>query len=262
MALDLYYNYDARYLCDAVGDAIQDIPELAFCEQPEWIIHPVRSGGAPLDFSRVKAFRAAVDSDFKSETNVMCRTIAESITFDGETIRVPLDSNTQRFLEVVNGSESQVAYFELAGLDAAGKRIFYLIFRIAARMILDPGSTDTLPETVDLFADRTYVMALLRSGWAVQYSADGTQWSDDDTGAEYIRIRNREAGGDWSDPIPLPRGADGKSVEQKSVTVGVSDGMNCEITSGLNAGDTVLKSSGVTMAELMEQMQAQQRTGR
>lgn len=217
MALDLYYNYDARYLCDAVGDAIQDIPELAFSEQPEWIIHPVRSGGAPLDFSRVKAFRAAVDSDFKSETNVMCRTIAESITFDGETIRVPLDSNTQRFLEVVNGSESQVAYFELAGLDAAGKRIFYLIFRITARMILDPGSTDTLPETSDLFADRTYVMALLRSGWAVQYSADGTQWSDDDTGAEYIRIRNREAGGDWSDPIPLPRGADGKSLRPDAV---------------------------------------------
>lgn len=217
MALDLYYNYDARYLCDAVGDAIQDIPELAFCEQPEWIIHPVRSGGVPLDFSRVKAFRAAVDSDFKSETNVMCRTLAESITFDGETIRVPLDSNTQRFLEVVNGSESQVAYFELAGLDAAGKRIFYLIFRITARMILDPGSTDTLPETSDLFADRTYVMALLRSGWAVQYSADGTQWSDDDTGAEYIRIRNREAGGDWSDPIPLPRGADGRSLRPDAV---------------------------------------------
>ena len=217
MALDLYYNYDARYLCDAVGDAIQDIPELAFSEQPEWIIHPVRAGGAPLDFSRVKAFRAAVDSDFKSETNVMCRTLAESITFDGETIRVPLDSNTQRFLEVVNGSESQVAYFELAGLDAAGKRIFYLIFRITARMILDPGSTDTLPETSDLFADRTYVMALLRSGWAVQYSADGTQWSDDDTGAEYIRIRNREAGGDWSDPIPLPRGADGRSLRPDAV---------------------------------------------
>lgn len=217
MALELYYNYDARYLCDAVGDAIQDIPELAFCEQPEWIIHPVRAGGAPLDFAHVKAFRAAVDSDFKSDTNVMCRTLAESITFDGEAIHVPLDSNTQRFLEVVNGSESHVAYFELAGLDASGKRIFYLIFRITARMILDPGSTDTLPETVDLFADRTYVMALLRSGWAVQYSTDGTQWSDDETGATYIRIRNREAGGDWSDPIPLPRGADGKSLRPDAV---------------------------------------------
>ena len=67
---------------------------------------------------------------------------------------------------------------------------------------------------------------------------------------------------DYNKPYVLVRGADGKSVEHKSVTVGVSDGMNCEITSGLNAGDTVLKSSGMTMAELMEQMQAQQRTGR
>ena len=67
---------------------------------------------------------------------------------------------------------------------------------------------------------------------------------------------------DYNKPYVLVRGADGKSVEQKSVTVGVSDGMNCEITSGLNAGDTVLKSSGMTMAELMEQMQAQQRTSR
>ena len=67
---------------------------------------------------------------------------------------------------------------------------------------------------------------------------------------------------DYNKPYVLVCGADGKSVEHKSVTVGVSDGMNCEITSGLNAGDTVLKSSGMTMAELMEQMQAQQRTSR
>ena len=35
-----------------------------------------------------------------------------------------------------------------------------------------------------------------------------------------------------------------------------------ELAQSLHAGDTVLKSSGVTMAELMEQIQAQQRTGR
>lgn len=32
---------------------------------------------------------------------------------------------------------------------------------------------------------------------------------------------------DYNKPYVLVRGADGKSVEQKSVTVGVSDGMNC-----------------------------------
>ena len=29
MSVELYYNYDARYLCDAVGDPVQDIPELS-----------------------------------------------------------------------------------------------------------------------------------------------------------------------------------------------------------------------------------------
>ena len=217
MSVELYYNYDARYLCDAVGDPVQDIPELSFAEQPEWLIHPVRTGGAAYDFSGVAAFRAAVDADFKSETDVMCRSLAESISAGADGILVKLDTDTQRFFDVVNGQESQAAYFELAGLDASGKRIFYLIFRINARMILDPGTTDTLPETSDLFADRTYVMALLRSGWEVEYSADGTQWSSDETGAEYIRIRNRAAGGEWSDAIPLPRGADGKSLRPDAV---------------------------------------------
>ena len=36
------------------------------------------------------------------------------------------------------------------------------------------------------------------------------------------------------------------------VTVGMSDGITCEITSGLSAGDTVLKPSGMSMKEFME----------
>ena len=38
------------------------------------------------------------------------------------------------------------------------------------------------------------------------------------------------------------------------VTVGVSDGVNCEIISGLFAGQTVLVPSGMTMAEMMQMM--------
>lgn len=36
------------------------------------------------------------------------------------------------------------------------------------------------------------------------------------------------------------------------VTVGMSDGITCEITSGLSTGDTVLKPSGMSMKEFME----------
>lgn len=45
------------------------------------------------------------------------------------------------------------------------------------------------------------------------------------------------------------------------VTVGMSDGITCEITSGLSAGDKVLRPSGMSMKDLME-MARQSRTSR
>ena len=160
----------------------------------------------------ITTFRAAIDEDFKSETSVMCRTLPESITVDENGIHVPLDSNTQRFLEVVNGKDQVRVIFELAGFDAAGKRAFYLKFRLNASALVDPADTDTLPETVDLFADRAYVMALFRSGFEIQFSQNGTEWSGDADDPHYYRIRNRQAGGEWSEAIPMLRGADGRSL--------------------------------------------------
>lgn len=201
--MNLYYNFDARHLCDAIGDPVSDLPEIAFNEQPVWNITPLRADGQGMDLSAVVVWRAAIDSDFTSETDVMCRTLPEAITVSGSTVSVPLDSNTSRFLQVVDRFETKPAYFELCGLDAAGKRIFYLIFRITARMVLDPGSTDSLPDAADLFADRAYVMALLRSGCEIQFSADGENWTSSAAAAVQWRYRNRSAGGEWSDPVPI-----------------------------------------------------------
>lgn len=44
----------------------------------------------------------------------------------------------------------------------------------------------------------------------------------------------------------------GEEPASVPVTVGMSDGITCEITSGLSAGDTVLKPSGMSMKEFME----------
>ena len=208
----LYYNYDARFLCDADARQIYELPELSFDEQPTWVVTPLYDDATPLDLGGITTFRAAIDEDFKSETSVMCRTLPESITIDENGIHVPLDSNTKRFLEVVNGKEQVRVIFELVGFDAAGKRAFYLKFRLNASALVDPADTDTLPETVDLFADRAYVMALFRSGFEIQFSQNGTEWSGDADDPHYYRIRNRQAGGEWSDAIPMLRGADGKSL--------------------------------------------------
>lgn len=52
--------------------------------------------------------------------------------------------------------------------------------------------------------------------------------------------------GDEAEPVRVP------------VTVGVSDGVYCQITEGLRPGDTVLRSTGMSMEELMMQMRAKQ----
>ena len=58
---------------------------------------------------------------------------------------------------------------------------------------------------------------------------------------------------EYNEPYVLVRDAAGEA-QRVSVQVGISDGVYCEIVSGVRAGDTVLVPSGMSMAEIMEQM--------
>ena len=59
---------------------------------------------------------------------------------------------------------------------------------------------------------------------------------------------------DYNRPYVLMYSADGKDTVRVSGSVGVSDGVYCEITEGLKPGDTVLVPSGMSMQQIMEQM--------
>lgn len=60
---------------------------------------------------------------------------------------------------------------------------------------------------------------------------------------------------EYNMPYVNMRAADGKEVVQAPVSVGVNDGVYCQITEGLRPGETVLRQNGMSMAELMQQMQ-------
>lgn len=75
-------------------------------------------------------------------------------------------------------------------------------------------------------------------------------------GASIVRME-AIAFDEYNQPYVLMYASDGKSTVQVPVTVGISDGIYAEIIDGVSAGDIVLKSSGMTMAELMELMRAQ-----
>ena len=58
---------------------------------------------------------------------------------------------------------------------------------------------------------------------------------------------------EYNKPYVTVRGADGETRDVP-VTVGISDGVYCEIVDGVRAGDTVLAPEGLSMMELMLQM--------
>ena len=145
----IYYNVFRRTLCDAAGYAVSSRPEISFAEKPVWKIVPVDDSGSVVIPSEVKAYRAAVAFDFLSSTPAEVRTTGTQITADESGILVPLNANTAAFLNAVDGQEKKHAYFELAGLDSSGARVWYISFPVEGRMILDPDTDGELPSEAE-----------------------------------------------------------------------------------------------------------------
>lgn len=59
---------------------------------------------------------------------------------------------------------------------------------------------------------------------------------------------------EYNQPYVYLPGADGEAV-RTPVTVGINDGIHCQIISGVSAGDTVLVPTGMSLADMMEMMQ-------
>ncbi len=63
---------------------------------------------------------------------------------------------------------------------------------------------------------------------------------------------------EYNQPFVYVPAGENEEPRKAPVTVGVSDGVNCEILSGVSAGETVLVPSGMTMAQMMQMMQQMQ----
>ena len=81
----------------------------------------------------------------------------------------------------------------------------YLVNSFTIRSgIADVDAGTQLPETTINQAVET-MHALLASGFALQYSANGTSWHDTQAGTDiYYRIRSAAGGGTWSSAIRMP----------------------------------------------------------
>ena len=170
--MDIIYDLAKKRFLDSFGLTRNGFtPTLAYGEKPIWRIELVdtsRNDGTP-DVSRVSAWRSAIDTDFRTATSPMCRTTEGIVQAQGNfgvAVLVPIDSATERYLEVCDGRRSTACWFELAGLDAAGDTVFYVSFPISALFPIDPSASgDVVPvEVTDL--TRTQVEAIAKAASA------------------------------------------------------------------------------------------------
>ena len=169
-----YYDIDHARFLDSAGEWIpQCVPELFYQEHAEWKIALRDGGNAPVDFSRIAAWGAAVADDFRTDTAPMCRTQNEGIAADTNSgeVTVSLDCATEEFLACVTGASEKAVRFELYGLDSSGRRLINIGFDIRVRMTLDPdpGIDVHTPDTV---ATKAFVSAYVHQSGAITSGAE------------------------------------------------------------------------------------------
>lgn len=156
------------------------------------------------------AWHAAIDVDFSQSTTPMVRTLDNEIDHSGAAsgiIKVPLNAYTETFLQKVDNRPAVRAYFELRGLDSNDNTVYCWQIAINALGAVDAEGGEPVPVTSGgvTISD---VYAIVRQTPLLQYSDDGASWHDTQIDADkYARVS--VSGGQWSDAVMLPSGAQG-----------------------------------------------------
>ena len=220
--MNLYYNTTAQCRVDENNTRIAAKPIIHYGACPTWELHffsgdPSETPEA-VDLSDIVAWRAAVDSDWNSSTEPMCRTLDEDIDAsqaEAGIIAVPVNANTQRYHTVVNGKQSVGAWFELRGFDDQGNVALVVLLNITCSNSIDPdGGAE--PEPVDNdTATMTWVKAEIAQQLYFQYSADGSTWHNPPlvSGTDvYFRVKHGENGTPSAAQL-IPYGPQGEQGE-------------------------------------------------
>ena len=221
--MDIFYNITNQYRVTEKGARDTNSPLLRYREQPVWWLHLVDEINTPVDLSEVPSWRAAVDIDLNSKTEVMCRTLNDVIDksrLAEGAVGVPIDANTENFLEKVDGKDNVSAKFELWGYDSNGAKRIYLRLAILVSAVVDPEGGD-LPSPVDPdeAVRKTELEAMISRELIFEYSPDKTQIHTELTeGDVYQRVRHGENGvpSDWQ---KIPYGPSGTGTPGAAATI-------------------------------------------
>ena len=211
----LYIDFNKGTLTNSGMARVVEYPTIIYGSDSIWEVHLVAadpdSGIATgVDLTSAVAWHAAVDTDFTQSTTPMVRTLDPQIDHsraDEGIISVQLNALTENFLVKVDGKQSIPAYFELRGLDENDKTIYCYQIRINALGAVDAEGGEPIP-VASGGVTLSDVYAVVRQTPLLQFSLDGTSWHDTQIDADKF-TRVSVSGGQWSEAVMLPSGAQG-----------------------------------------------------
>ena len=236
-------------LVDEWNQQVSSLPALTRGMRAELVLKLVDTNGEPLDgLDGYVSWDFSVANDWDTSTAPQLR-VAEGITVEGSTVRVPLtETNTAELIAALGKNESATFGCELAGFEAGETAPGFLLqFDISIRNRRADAGTGRPEPVSDSSYTAAQIRALFAARMAVQLSDDGETWHDAEIDAavpetaRWYRFRNALVGNGWSDPLPLipgPRGVAG-TIEIGTVTTG-EPGTRAEVTNSGDEHDAVL----------------------
>ena len=206
-------------LVDDQRSATSEIPEI-IRGLPGMLILKIFSANG-LAYSNAdlagKTWEFVLANDWNTETVPQLR--STNITVEKNELHILLDdTNTAELVKALGSAASITLGAELTGINP-GETVPAVVwqFNMAVRNRRSDAGTGTPTPLPDETLSATQIYALLKAGFAVEFSSGGSgDWHETQTQADYFwRFRNPQLPDSaWSDVLTLPKGAKGDAGDR------------------------------------------------
>lgn len=234
----LYANADSTlaYVTDSYGGRYENRVSFTRGFKATLVLRLLTGeNGEPYPVSQLEQYtswRCVFDVDYKQSTTPILSADSDAITVSGDgtvtEIRIPISNmNTNELTDAILDFESLAGVtMELVGILPDGTDGFGLQikgFTIRNRILYSGEPT----EQDARFLDREQVLALVASGFDLQFSSDLAEWHETQTDADtHFRFRSEASETSaWSEPVMVPAGPPGEQGVSPTANVVKSDGV-------------------------------------
>lgn len=263
----LYVNADSTlaYVTDSYGGRYENRVSFTRGFKATLVLRLLTGeNGKPYPVSQLEQYtswRCVFDVDYKQSTTPILSADSDAITVSGDgtvtEVRIPISNmNTNELADAILDFESLAGVtMELVGILPDGTEGFGLQvkgFTIRNRILYSGEPT----EQDARFLDREQVLALVASGFDLQFSSDLVEWHETQTGADtHFRFRSEASETSaWSEPVMVPVGPKGDKGFSPTANVVKSDGVATITVTDANGTTTASVADGLSPTAKVEQV--------